>query len=100
MTDETPPQTPLARLDQATARYRQTEDAHEQARQEVITAALDALKARERPTDVAEHSPFTDAYIRKLARENGIKAQPRSKGPRPRAQRAPVQTPPPDIAEG
>jgi len=87
MTEETPPLAPLARLDDATARYRQTEDAHEQARQAVIAAALDALKARERPTDVAEHSPFTDAYIRRLARENGIKAQPRSKGPRPRARR-------------
>src|SRR5690606_12141671 len=43
MTDETPPQPPLARLNQAPARYRQTEDAHEQPPQEVITAALDAL---------------------------------------------------------
>lgn len=85
MSEETPPPTPLALLDECTARYRETENAHEQARQDVIAAALAALTARERPTDVAEHSPFTDAYIRRLARENGIKAQPRSKGPRPRA---------------
>lgn len=81
MTDDP---TPLAMLDESTARYRQTEAAHEKARHEVIAAVLAALQARERPTDVAEHSPFTDAYIRRLARENGIKAQPRSKGPRPR----------------
>lgn len=93
MTEETPQQTPLERLDEATARYRQTEHEHEQARQEVITAALDALKARERPTDVAEHSPFTDAYIRRLAREHGIKAQPRSKGPRPRKERPQPEQP-------
>lgn len=76
---------PLALLDKSTARYRQTEADHEKARQDVIAAVLAALQARERPTDVAEHSPFTDAYIRKLARENGIKAQPKSKGPRPRS---------------
>jgi hypothetical protein len=97
MTEEKPPTAPLAKLDECTARYRQTEDAHEQARQDVIAAALDALKARERPTDVAEHSPFTDAYIRRLARENGIKAHPRSKGPRPRTGH--TEAPRPDTPE-
>jgi hypothetical protein len=33
---------------------------------------LAALRAGERPTDVAAKSPFTEAYVRKLARENGI----------------------------
>lgn len=97
MTDnETPPPAPLAKLDDATTRYWQTKRAHEQAQQDVIAAALDALKARERPTDVAEHSPFTDAYIRKLARDNGIKAQPKSKGPRPRAKAPTSDAPEPE----
>ncbi len=73
MTDDT---SPLALLDASTARYRQTEQAHEEARQEVVAAALAALRAGERPTDVAEHSPFTDSYIRRIVRENGIAAQP------------------------
>ena len=92
MTEEAP--SPLAQLDLSTARYRQTEEAHEQARQDVIAAVIAALEAQERPTDVAEHSPFTDAYIRRLARERGIKAQPKSKGPRPRPQRAISETEP------
>ncbi len=33
---------------------------------------LAAQRADERPTDVAAKSPFTEAYVRKLARENGI----------------------------
>lgn len=85
---------PLALLDESTARYRRTEADHEKARQDVIAAVLAALQARERPTDVAEHSPFTDAYVRRLARESGIKAQPKSKGPRPRGERRKSETEP------
>ena len=92
--DEATPPTPLALLDECTARYWQTKQAHERAQQDVITSALAALQARERPTDVAEHSPFTDAYIRRLARENGIKAEPRSKGPRPRHESTTSKTEP------
>lgn len=68
----------LANLDASTRRYRKTEAAHEQARAEVLANALDALRAGVRPTDVVEHSPFTAAYIRKLARDNGI--EPAKKG--------------------
>ncbi|MET8864714.1 hypothetical protein ABZW11_17390 [Nonomuraea sp. NPDC004580] len=96
--DETTPPTPLALLDEATARYWKTKQAHERAQQDVIAAALDALKARERPTDVAERSPFTDAYIRRLARDNGIKAQPKSKGPRRRAAAPPPETSHPEAS--
>lgn len=69
---------PLDALAEATRRYRRTETAHEEARRVVTAAVLDALRAGERPTDVAERSPFTDAYIRRFARENGI--EPRRKG--------------------
>lgn len=71
-------QDPITALDHATRRYRETEQAHEEARAAVIAAALDALRAKERPTDVVEHSPFTAAYVRKLARDNGI--EPAKKG--------------------
>lgn len=69
---------PIAALDTSTRRYRETEQAHEKARQAVIADALAALRAGQRPTDVVEHSPFTAAYVRKLARDNGI--EPAKKG--------------------
>ncbi|MBF8192571.1 hypothetical protein ITP53_44205 [Nonomuraea sp. K274] len=69
---------PITALDDSTRRYRETEQAHEDARQAVIADALAALRAGKRPTDVVEHSPFTAAYVRKLARDNGI--EPAKKG--------------------
>lgn len=71
------PKKPLDALDESTRRYRETEAAHEESRKAVIKDVVAALKASERPTDVTAHSPFTDAYVRKLARENGIEPAPR-----------------------
>ena len=65
----------------ATRKYERTKKAYEAAKAEAIHAALDALRAGERPTDVAEQSPFTPAYIRRLAREAGI--EPAAPGPKP-----------------
>lgn len=65
----------------ATRKYERTKKAYEAAKTEAIQAALDALRAGERPTDVAEKSPFTPAYIRRLAREAGI--EPAAPGPKP-----------------
>lgn len=59
-------------VEAATARYRQTEAAHEESRRSAVAAILAALRDGERPTDVAAKSPFTETYVRKLARENGI----------------------------
>ena len=56
-----------------------TQKAHEQARNELVATVIEALKAGERPTDVTAWSPFTPAYIRKLARDNGIEAATRSR---------------------
>ena len=64
----------------ATRRYRQTEKAHERAREEVISAVVKALESGERPTDVTNWSPFTAAYVRKLARQHGIEAPGHSRG--------------------
>lgn len=69
MSEETDP---LEILDEATRAYRATETAHKEARDATIAAALGALAAGKRPTDVAARSPFTDAYIRRVARERGI----------------------------
>ena len=66
MTDE------LERLDLATAAYRRTEDAHEKSRYEAVESVIAALRAGHRPAEVARRSPFTDAYVRKLARQRGI----------------------------
>lgn len=68
---------PLDALDDSTRRYRETEAAHEDARQAVIADVVTALKAGKRPTDVVEHSPFTAAHVRKIARDNGIEPSPR-----------------------
>jgi hypothetical protein len=62
----------LGVVENDTRRYRQTEAAHEESRKAVTASVLAALRAGERPTDVAAKSPFTEAYVRKLARENGI----------------------------
>lgn len=69
---------PLANLDASTRRYRKTEAAHEQSRQDVIADVIAALRAGKRPTEVVERSPFTAAYVRKIAREHGI--EPAKKG--------------------
>jgi hypothetical protein len=62
----------LDAVGEATGRYRHTEEAHEESRKAVTAAVLAALRAGERPTDVAARSPFTETYVRRLARENGI----------------------------
>ena len=71
-------------LSAATRRYRRTEAAHEEARQEVINAVIAALRDGVGPTEVERLSPFTSAYIRKLARENGIPPAPPGLKPSPR----------------
>lgn len=71
---------PLDALDDSTRRYRETEKAHENARSDVISDVIAALKAGKRPTDVVEHSPFTAAHVRKIARDNGIEPSPRGGG--------------------
>ncbi|MGH3192662.1 MAG: hypothetical protein ACRDPY_40200 [Streptosporangiaceae bacterium] len=64
---------------EATRRYRVTEKAHDAARDVLVGAVVEALKAGERPTDVTNWSPFTAAYVRKIAREHGIEAAARSR---------------------
>lgn len=73
----------LAELDAASRRFRRTEQAHDAEREATIKAVVDALAAGARPTDVTEHSPFTDTYVRRIARQHGI--GPRRKGETPRA---------------
>lgn len=68
----------LSALDASTRRYRKTEQAHEDARAAAVSAVVTALEAGARPTDVAERSPFTDTYVRRIAREHGL--APRRKG--------------------
>jgi hypothetical protein len=59
-----------------TRRYHETGAAHERSREAVTASVLAALRGGERPTDVAEKSPFTGTYVRKLAREAGIAESP------------------------
>lgn len=67
---------PREALSAATTRYRETESAHEEARQAVLAAALAALRAGVTPTEVERLSPFTSAYIRRKARAEGVPPAP------------------------
>jgi hypothetical protein len=80
--EKTPTMTDLAA---ATRRYNHTAAKHEEARQDVIAAAVAALKAGDTPTEVAEQSPFTPAYVRRLAREHGIPPAPTGRKPKDRS---------------
>lgn len=71
---------PMTKLDKATARYRETEAAHDESREAATEAVVEALRAGERPTDVTARSPFTAAYVRRIARDNGI--EPARPGPK------------------
>jgi hypothetical protein len=52
----------------------------EKARDDLVAVVIEALKAGERPTDVTAWSPFTAAYVRKIARAHGIEAPGHSRG--------------------
>lgn len=68
---------PRTALVEAAQRYKSTETAHEEARQAAIAAVIAALRADVGPSEVERLSPFTAAYIRRLARDHGIPpAQP------------------------
>jgi hypothetical protein len=67
-------------LAEATRRYRRTEKAHEEAREAAVQAVVAALRDGVRPTDVTAASPFTAAYVRRIAREHGI--GPAAPGPK------------------
>lgn len=72
----------MSALRAATRRYNQTAAKHEEARLEVIAAAIEALKSGDSPTAVAEQSPFTPAYVRQLARKQGIPPAPTGRKPK------------------
>lgn len=61
-------------LDEATQQYKETAEAHAEARRSAIAAVVVALRDGMRPTDVTARSPFTAAYVRRIARENGIES--------------------------
>ena len=62
----------LEHLDETARAYERTGTAHEKARLAAIDAVIAALRTGHRPAEVARRSPFTDAYVRKLARQHGI----------------------------
>ncbi len=66
----------MSALIAATRRSRDTLAKHEKARQEVIAAAVAARRSGDTPTEVAEQSPFTPAYVRRLARDHDIPPAP------------------------
>ncbi|MFH9072686.1 hypothetical protein [Streptomyces alboflavus] len=71
---------PMTKLDKATASYREAKAVHDAAQKAAAAAVVEALRAGERPTDVTARSPFTAAYVRRIARDNGI--EPAKPGPK------------------
>lgn len=61
-----------AELAEATKRYKRHDKGRREAGDLAIAKAIELLHAGVGPTEVASLSPFTDAYIRKYAREAGI----------------------------
>lgn len=58
----------------ATRKYRRTEAAHEQARDELVEAIVNGLRGGVRPTEAEDDSPFRGAYIRRIREDHGIPA--------------------------
>ncbi len=73
-------------MERDTCRYRDTEAAHEESRKAVTGSVLAALRAGLPPTAVAAASPYSEIYVRKLARENGIPDYPLRRFPRARGE--------------
>lgn len=74
----------LDAIETAARKYRRAEKAHETARAEVVACVIAALRSGAAPGKVAKMSPFTDAYVRKLARANSIPAYEFRRHPRSR----------------
>jgi hypothetical protein len=73
-------------IERDTARYRETEAAHEEAREALTESVLAGLRAGKPPTAVAAASPFSEVYVRKLARKHGIPDYPLSRFPKARGE--------------
>jgi hypothetical protein len=73
---------PRADLRRATKKYEQ----YLKVREEVERAIVAALKAGVPQTEVTTLSPFTERYVRTIARNNGI--EPAPPGPKKRQRRA------------
>ena len=74
----------LRALDAATKRYRAADKARDEAQTAVVAAIVAALRSGDGPTEVANRSPFTAAYVRKIARDHQIPPAPPGLKPRPR----------------
>lgn len=61
----------------AATRYKRADDAAKKARATLTDLVLEALRAPDaKPTDIARRAGWTPAYVRKLARDNEIAADP------------------------
>ena len=76
---------PRQSLRRASEQYREADERLEQARQALIEAVVEALRANIPPTEVVELSAFSPAHVRVIARRYGL--PPVRGGPRKRATR-------------
>lgn len=80
--DTVPDMTPeqdeaVAAQDASARRYTRADAAMADAREQAVEDALRSLRLGVPPSVVERHSPFTGSYIRRLARNAGIKGDPR-----------------------
>lgn len=61
-----------AALAEDTKRYKRADKTRKETGQAAMDKAIRLLRAGETPAEVTRLSPFTDAYIRRAAREAGI----------------------------
>lgn len=64
-------------------RYRRGDQMRREASDAALSKVLALLRAQVPPSEVTRLSPFSDAYVRRIAREHGI--EPGRPGPKRRA---------------
>ena len=69
-------------LRRASAKYLKTGQEHDAAQEALLAVVVAALRQGLTPTEVVELSPYSPAYIRKIARQHEIPAAPLGRKPR------------------
>jgi hypothetical protein len=69
-------------LRRASAKYLKTSQEHDAAQEALVAVVVAALRQGLTPTEVVELSPYSPAYVRKIARQHQIPAAPLGRKPR------------------
>jgi hypothetical protein len=69
-------------LRRASAKYLKTGQEHDATQEALVAVVVAALRQGLTPTEVVELSPYSPAYVRKIARQHEIPAAPLGRKPR------------------